>query len=120
MCVLCWQFLSADHWTEQFFEAEDTVATGIVGSARERARRRDRYHRTRVLNQILSHYGLRLDDWHSRSYILSDRKGSTVLVQDLGDLWPAAQQLARRRLDPLEPQFLAALGQQAPTQEPAL
>ena len=118
MCVLCWQFLSEGHWTEQVFEAEDNATTGTVGSARERARRRDRYQRTRILNQILRHYGLRLDDWHSRSYVLSDRKGSTVLVRDLGEIWPAAQQLARRRLDPLEPQFLAALGQPDAMREP--
>ena len=118
MCVLCWQFLSEEHWTEQLCEVEETATTGTAGSAREGARRRDRYQRTRILNQSLSHYGLRLDDWHSRSYILSDRKGSTVLVHDLGELWPAAQQLARRRLDPLEPQFLAALGQQSATREP--
>ena len=118
MCVLCWQFLSEGHWTEQFFEAEETAATGTVGSTRDRSRRRDRSHRIRILNQILSHYGLRLDDWHSRSSLLSDRKGSTVLVHDLGELWPAAQQLARRRFDPLEPQFLAALSQQGATREP--
>jgi hypothetical protein len=119
MCVLCWQFLGEGHWTEQVFEAEGNAAPGTVGSTRERARRRDRYQRTRILNQILRHYGLRLDDWHSRSYVLSDRKGSTVLVRDLGEIWPAAQQLARRRLDPLEPQFLAALGQPDATREPA-
>ena len=118
MCVLCWQFLSEGHWTEQVFEAEDDTMTGTAGSAREHARRRDRYQRTRILNQILRHYGLRLDDWHSRSYVLSDRKGSTVLVRDLGEIWPAAQQLARRRLDPLEPQFLAALGQPDAMREP--
>ena len=117
MCVLCWQFLSADHWTEQQFDGQDAVGTATAGSARERARRRDRYHRTRVLNQILRHYGLRLDDWQSRSYVLSDRKGSTVIVQDLGDLWPAAQQLARRRLDPLDPQLLTALSPPGTTQE---
>ena len=117
MCVLCWQFLSEGHWTEEVFEEEDNAATGTVGSARERARRRDRYQRTRILNQILGHYGLHLDDWHSRSYILSDRKGSTVLVRDLGEIWPAAQQLTRRRLDPLDPQLLAALGQPATTRE---
>jgi len=118
MCVLCWQFLSEGHWTEQVFEAEENAATGTVGSTREHARRRDRYQRTRILNQILHHYGLRLDDWHSRSYVLSDRKGSTVLVRDLGEIWPAAQQLARRRLDPLDPQFLAALGQPDAIREP--
>ena len=118
MCVLCWQFLSEGHWTEQQFDDQDTAAMVTAGNARERARRRDRYHRTRVLNQILSHYGLRLDDWQSRSYVLSDRKGSTVIVRDLGDLWPAAQQLARRRLDPLDPQLLAALSPPETTQEP--
>jgi len=118
MCVLCWQFFGEGHWTEQVFEAEDNAATGTAGSTREHARRRDRYQRTRILNQILRHYGLRLDDWHSRSYVLSDRKGSTVLVRDLGEIWPAAQQLARRRLDPLEPQFLAALGQPDAIREP--
>ena len=41
---------------------------------------------------------MRLDDWHSRSYVLSDRKGKTAIVQDLGALWPTAQQLAGRPL----------------------
>src|SRR5262245_47650368 len=117
MCVLCWQFLSEGHWTEQQFDDQTTATMVTAGDARERSRRRDRYHRTRVLNQILSHYGLRLDDWQSRSYVLSDRKGSTVIVQDLGDLWPAAQQLARRQLDPLDPQLLNALSPPETTQE---
>ncbi len=110
MCVLCWQFVSEGHWTEQQLNDEDST-TGTAGSERERTRRRQRYHRTQVLNRILNHYGLRLDDWHNRSYMLSDRKGTTLLVQDLGALWPAAQQLAGRCLDPLDPCFLAALQQ---------
>lgn len=109
MCVLCWQFLTASHWTDQPFDDGDPL-TATAGSDRERERRRARQHRTQVLKQILSHYGLRLDDWHSRSYVLSDRKGKTVLVQDLGALWPAAQQLAGRPLDPLDPWLLDALG----------
>lgn len=117
MCVLCWQFLSEGHWTEQQFDDQDAAAAGTAGNARERSRRRERYHRTRVLNQILGYYGLRLDDWQSRSYVLSDKKGSTVIVQHLGEIWPAAQQLARRQLDPLDPQLLAALGQPGTAQE---
>lgn len=108
MCVLCWQFLTDNHWTDQQFMAGDT-ATAMAGSDAERARRRARQQRVQVLNQILGLYGLRLDDWHSRSYVLSDRKGKTVLVQDLGALWPAAQQMAGRRLDPLDPWLLTAL-----------
>ena len=110
MCVLCWQFLTESHWTDQQFVDGD-APTATAGSDRERQRRRARQHRTQVLNQILSHYGLRLDDWHSRSYVLSDRKGKTVMVQDLGALWPAAQELVGRPLDPLDPWLLAALKQ---------
>jgi len=119
MCVLCWQFLTDDHWTEQQFAADDSM-TATAGGERERTRRRARYHRTQVLNQILSHYGLRLDDWHSRSYVLSDRTGKTVMVQDLGALWPAAQELAGRPLDPLDAGLLAALRQASPTSEPTV
>jgi hypothetical protein len=119
MCVLCWQFLTDNHWTEQqFVDGDPTMAT--AGGDRERNRRRARQHRTQVLNQILSHYGLRLDDWHSRSYVLSDRKGKTVIVQDLGALWPAAQQLAGRPLDPLDPALLAALQQADTASEPVV
>jgi hypothetical protein len=118
MCVLCWQFLTEDHWTDWRFDHGETAATGTAGSDRERARRRDRYHRTRVLNRILGLYGLRLDDWHSRSYVLSDRKGKTVLVQDLGALWPAAQQLTGRCLDALDPWLLERLEQPDGASEP--
>ncbi|MGE3537571.1 MAG: hypothetical protein AB7N91_09045 [Candidatus Tectimicrobiota bacterium] len=111
MCVLCWQTVAEAHWTEQSLEQEDSPM-GLAGSARERDRRRDRQHRTQVLNHLLRHYGLRLDDWQHRSYMLSDRKGKTLLVQDLGALWPAAQQLAGRSLDPLDPVLLAALAPQ--------
>jgi hypothetical protein len=108
MCVLCWQFITEEHWTDRRGSDDDTI-TGTAGSDRERARRRARHHRTLILNQILSHYGLQLDDWQSRSYMLSDRKGKTVLVADLGLLWPAAQQLLGQCLDPLDPWLLERL-----------
>ena len=107
MCVLCWQFLTEWHWTDQRFD--DRAAPATAGSDRERSRRRDWHHRTQVLNHILGHYGLRLDNWHSRHYILSDRKGRTVMIQNLGALWPAAQQLVGRPLDPLDPRLLETL-----------
>src|SRR5262245_9062759 len=108
MCVLCWQFLTESHWTDRRFEDTNST-TATAGSDDERARRRDRYHRIQVLNQILAHYGLRLDDWHSRSYLLSDRKGKTAIVQDLGALWPPAQHPAGRHTDPLDPDALPRL-----------
>jgi hypothetical protein len=42
-------------------------------------------------------------------YVLRDRKGRAKVVEDLGALWQAAEELAGRPLDPLEPELLAAL-----------
>ena len=109
MCVLCWQFLNETHWTEQSFANGQDNAVATAGSDQAQARRRDWHRRTQVLNDVLGSYGLSLDNWQSRHYILSDRKGNTVLVENLGALWPAAQQLLGRPLDPLDPFFLQTL-----------
>ena len=107
MCLVCWQLPTIKHWTEdRDVEASDT---GVAGGARERNRRRERLLRAQVLNRILGYYGLRVEDWVGAIYKLSDAKGSTVLVQDLGELWPAAERLAGRRIDPLDPQLVTAM-----------
>ena len=35
-------------------------------------------------NRVLDHFGLRLDDWGGRVYVLRDRKGRSAVVADLG------------------------------------
>ena len=74
-----------------------------------RSRRRDRFQRVSIANEVLRHYGLRVQDWSGSKYLLRDRKGRSALVQDLGSLWPAASRLAGRSLDPLDPTLHAAL-----------
>jgi len=91
MCALCGVLLS-DHWAEQ-------------GGGRRR-----RIERVRLVNRVLAHFGLRLDDWAGRTYVLRDRKGRSVVVPDLGTLWQAGAVLAGRPLDPLDPALLEALG----------
>ena len=61
------------------------------------------------MNEVLRHYGLRVSDWAGSKYLLRNKKGRSVLVQDLGSLWPAAQRLAGWPLDPLDPALCAAL-----------
>ncbi len=107
MCVVCWQLPTIQHWTED--REVDASDRRVAGGVHERNRRRERLLRAQVLNRILSYYGLRVDDWMGAIYKLTDAKGSTVLVQDLGELWPAAEKLAGRRIDPLDPQLVAAL-----------
>ena len=90
MCVLC-NVLVNQHWAEQ------------------EGGRRERVFRVRLLNRILDVYGLRLDDWSGRVWVLRDRKGRTAIVADLGSLWAEAERLAGRKLDPLDPELVAAL-----------
>ncbi len=90
MCALCGVLLS-DHWTE----AESS--------------RRTRIFRVQLVNRVLGHYSLRLDDWNGTVFTLRDRKGAAVVVPDLGRLWIEAEQIAGRPLDPLDPELLSSL-----------
>jgi len=90
MCGLCGVLLS-DHWAEQD------------------GGRRGRALRVALLNRVLDHFGLRLDDWSGSVYVLRDRKGASAVVADMGSLWFEAERLACRKLDPLDPKLLAAL-----------
>jgi hypothetical protein len=90
MCVLCGVLLN-EHWAEQ------------------EGGRRGRVFRGRLLSRVLRFYGLRLDDWSGRVWVLRDAKGRSVVVENLGAVWVEAERLAGRRLDPLDPELVAAL-----------
>jgi hypothetical protein len=91
MCSLCGVLIS-EHWAEE-------------GDGR-----RARVFRTALLNRVLEHFGLGLTDWSGRVYVLRDRTGRSVVVDNLGMVWAEAEKLAGRRLDPLDPGLVAALG----------
>lgn len=90
MCALCGVLLTS-HWAEHD------------------SSRRERVFRVRILNRVLAHFDLELGDWSGRVYVLRDRKGRSAVVEDLGSLWTAAEELAGRPLDPLDPALVAAL-----------
>lgn len=71
--------------------------------------RRARIERVRLVNRALEHFGLALGDWSGSVYVVRDRKGRAEVVTDLGAVWAAAERLAGRPLDPLEPALVAAL-----------
>lgn len=70
---------------------------------------RDRIERVRFLNTVLAHWGLRLDDWGNRVYVLRNLKGVGKPVPDLGKLWVIAEQLNGGPLDPLDPALIERL-----------
>jgi len=104
MCSLCGVLGTNDHWT-------DAVARPGVytRNAEGSDRRRERAKRVQVANRVLALFGLRLADWQGTSFILSTRTGKTAIIDDLGHLWPAAERLAGRPCDPLDPALIARM-----------
>ncbi len=110
------ELISSFHWTD------GSGSCGIDENLREpnalistnenaRERKRARLKRVRLLNQILAFYGLKINDWQGAKFVLCDKKGQSVMVNDLGDLWDKAQNLAKKEMDALDSHLLAFLNQ---------
>ncbi len=116
MCVLCGELISSFHWTDgsgSYEISENLKGSNALISTNENARERKRARLKRVglLNRILAFYGLKIDDWQGTKFVLCDKKGQSVIVNDLGDLWDKAQNLAKKEMDALDSNLLAFLNQ---------
>ncbi len=113
MCVLCGELIRSFHWTDSYENDENLKGQNELISVNENARERKRARLKRVglLNQILAFYGLKMDDWQGAKFVLCDKKGQSVIVNDLGDLWDKAQNLAKKEMDALDSHLLAFLNQ---------
>ncbi|PUD65845.1 hypothetical protein [Helicobacter pylori] len=117
MCVLCGELISSFHWTDRSdsYEIDENLRKPnalISANENARERKRARLKRVRLLNQILAFYGLKINDWQGAKFVLCDKKGQSVIVNDLGDLWGKAQKLAKKEMDALDSNLLAFLNQQ--------
>ncbi|WQW52639.1 hypothetical protein KVL26_01530 [Helicobacter pylori] len=122
MCVLCGELISSFHWTDENYGTNGSDSYEIDENLREpnalisanenaRERKRARLKRVGLLNQILAFYGLKINDWQGTKFVLCDKKGQSVIVNDLGDLWGKAQKLAKKEMDALDSNLLAFLNQ---------
>lgn len=86
MCGMCGLLQGPGHWSQ--------ALAGAGG-------RRQRLIQMARANRWLALWRLRLSDFHGQSYVLAGPTGASVLVSDFGALWPAAERLLGRELDPL-------------------
>ena len=110
MCVLCGELVSSFHWSDVNFKEQKAY---VVVSENAKERKRARLKRVGLLNEILCFYGLKIDDWQGSKFVLSDKKGQSVIVNDLGDLWDKARTLAKCDIDALDEALLEFLRQNA-------
>lgn len=119
MCVLCGELIRSFHWTDgtngsgSYENDENLKEQNALVSVNENARKRKRarFKRVGLLNRILAFYELKIDDWQGAKFVLRDKKGQSVIVNDLGDLWDKAQKLAKKEMDALDSHLLAFLNQ---------
>lgn len=104
MCSLCGILGGRGHWTDSATNPEV-----FAGRAEQHTSRRERQQRIRLMAPVLTHYGLSLGDWTGSTYVLRTHTGQTQLVENLAELWAAAEALTGRNIDPLDPALLARL-----------
>jgi len=102
VCSLCGVLGGRGHWT-------DSSAAPEAFQGRAVTRRAERQARARLVNRVLAHYGLVLSDWSGSGFMLKTRTGRTAMVENLSEVWAAAETLLGRPCDPLDPALLASL-----------
>jgi hypothetical protein len=108
MCGLCGVLGAETHWSETTARPEAFWPAAPGGLP---TRRQERQQRIALTNQVLRHYGLKLADFEGQSYLLRGATGRQAMVPHLAGMWAAAERLAGRPCDPLDPSLLAALEQ---------
>lgn len=98
MCSLCGVLGAEGDWTE----ASTMPSLNQLGT-----RRAQRLHRAQVMNVVLGQFGLVLRDWQGAQYQLSNLTGRTEIVDNLAQVWQAAERILGRPCDPLDPSLIA-------------
>lgn len=107
MCAMCGLLSETPHWSDPAARA------GAPAASLVRARNREHLARLAPLNRVLRPFGIRASDWMGSAYVVQGPSGGAEVVADLGGVWPAAERVAGKRLDPLSPAFLDALDRMA-------
>lgn len=96
MCSLCGILGGNEHW------ADAVARPGVFTRNHDRVdRRRERANRLRVSNRILRLFAITISDWQGSQYVLQTHTGKSAIVEDLGHMWPAVEQLLGSQCDPL-------------------
>ena len=72
--------------------------------------RAERQERVRLVNALLAPVRIRVSDWAASSYLVTSATGRSEIVDDIQAVWTAVERLRGAPLDPLDENYLRALG----------
>jgi hypothetical protein len=104
MCGLCGILGGQGHWTDT-----STNPDAFAERAQVHTRSRERRGRTVLVNRVLKHYGLRIQDWSGASYVLRGSTGKSAIVDNLAQMWAQAELLTGKDFDPLDERLIDEL-----------
>lgn len=102
MCALCGVLGSEDHWT-------DSPVPSLRGEPTTRRARR--LARVAAANLVMTQFGLTLTDWEGAKYQLRSGKGQIEIVDNLAQIWQAAERILGKACDPLDPSLIVRMEQ---------
>ncbi|UJX44105.1 hypothetical protein [Xanthobacter sp. YC-JY1] len=102
MCEVCAIFGAGEHWSDFARQRDERFPFEDILHYREERRRR-----VAMLNALVQPLGLICEDWDGEALALTDARGRTKIAPTLGDVWPVAESLSGRSIDPLTEDFIA-------------
>lgn len=98
MCEVCAIFGAGEHWSDFGRVRDERFPFDDIQHYRDERRRR-----IGLLNLILADVDVVCEDWDGEALMLFDRSGRSRLAHTLNDVWPAAEYLSGKTIDPLDP-----------------
>jgi hypothetical protein len=102
MCEVCAIFGAGEHWSDFGRLRDEKFPFDDIQHYRDERRRR-----IGLLNVVLAEVEVCCEDWDGEALMLFDKAGRSRLAPTLNDVWPAAESLSGRLIDPLDPAFAA-------------
>jgi hypothetical protein len=105
MCEVCAIFGAGEHWSDFGRLRDERFPFDDIQHYRS-----ERKRRIELLNIILRPLEVSCEDWDGEALMVFDRVGRSRIAPTLNDVWPAAEALSGRRIDPLDRSFAGGGG----------
>lgn len=100
MCEVCAVFGIGRHWSDAGARADARLPAQDIAHYRV-----ERQRRIVLINALLADTGVALRDWDGEAFWVARSDGRGERVANLGGVWPVAERLAGRPIDPLAASF---------------